>query len=443
MYFHLGGDELFLSGGAGNKTERLQEYLGRSGALVKERDKTTIVWNDGLDAVDQIPEGSVVQHWTGNAANNASIQKLLNQRNGKIIMSPAGNTYFPQRPGTETTGVTWACGACTTSNFYQWNPTSSAGTTEDKVLGVEDALWSEHLRSLNDAEFLMYTRMMATAEVGWTQQNRKDYDNWNKRVGDIAIDLMNRGANFHKATEVTSWKGSYAAVDAAEQKVTDGKVLVGRYAEPGLTRHRWPELHCHVHGRGRYRGQSAGDTGHEADLQPTAAKNGRLVVNGAHMNSIVDVYVTLPSDVLAADSEAVGRIDVSVSSSTYPIPSDSSMSIAIKDGKVTQTWTGDERPTPDPDPEPEVTVVSIKASTSQSDVKVGDTFDPSKVKVVATKSDKTTAVLAAADYTIAVTDKDGNAIDVTKPFEAAGDLTVTVALKDDGSIKDSFTMTRH
>ena len=32
-------------------------------------------------------------------------------------------------------------------------------------------------------------------------------------------------------------------------------------------------------------------------------KNGRLVVNGAHMNSIVDVYVTLPSDVLAADSE--------------------------------------------------------------------------------------------------------------------------------------------
>ena len=33
-----------------------------------------------------------MQHWTGNAANNASIQKLLNQRNGKIIMSPAGNT---------------------------------------------------------------------------------------------------------------------------------------------------------------------------------------------------------------------------------------------------------------------------------------------------------------------------------------------------------------
>ena len=48
-------------------------------------------------------------------------------------------------------------------------------------------------------------------------------------------------------------------------------------------------------------------------------------------------------------------------------------------------------------------------------------------------------VSARPDGTL--TDKDGNAIDVTKPFEAAGDLTVTVALKDDGSIKDSFTMT--
>ena len=287
----------------------------------------------------------------------------------------------------------------------------------------------------------MYTRMMATAEVGWTQQNRKDYDNWNKRVGDIAIDLMNRGANFHKATEVTSWKGSYAAVDAAEQKVTDGKVLVGRYAEPGLTGTDGLSFTATYTAEGG----TAVNLPVTPDMKQTYSqqqlKNGRLVVNGAHMNSIVDVYVTLPSDVLAADSEAVGRLDVSVSSSTYPIPSDSSMSIAIKDGKVTQTWTGDERPTPDPDPEPEVTVVSIKASTLQSDVKVGDTFDPSKVKVVATKSDKTTAVLAAADYTIAVTDKDGNAIDVTKPFEAAGDLTVTVALKDDGSIKDSFTMT--
>ena len=51
-------------------------------------------------------------------------------------------------------------------------------------------------------------------------------------------------------------------------------------------------------------------------------KNGRLVVNGAHMNSIVDVYVTLPSDVLAADSEAVA-----VSTSPCPPPPTRSLRI--------------------------------------------------------------------------------------------------------------------
>ncbi len=114
--------------------------------------------------------------------------------------------------------MTWACGACTTSNFYQWNPTSSAGTTEDKVLGVEDALWSEHLRSLNDAEFLMYTRMMATAEVGWDPaepQGLRQLEQARRRHRHRPDEPWRQ---LHKATEVTSWKGSYAAVDNSSRR---------------------------------------------------------------------------------------------------------------------------------------------------------------------------------------------------------------------------------
>ena len=235
MYFHLGGDELFLSGGAGNKTERLQEYLGRSGALVKERDKTTIVWNDGLDAVDQIPEGSVVQHWTGNAANNASIQKLLNQRNGKIIMSPAGNTYFPQRPRHRDHWRDLGVRRLHDQQLLPVEPDLIRRHHRGQGSGVEDALWSGHLsfsqrRRIPDVHPHDGDRRgrLDPAEPQGLRQLEQARRRHRHR-------LMNRGANFHKATEVTSWKGSYAAVDAAEQKVTDGKVLVGRYAEPGLT----------------------------------------------------------------------------------------------------------------------------------------------------------------------------------------------------------------
>lgn len=433
QYFHMGGDELFLSGGTNDKTQREQVYLGRTGQLIKERHKTAIVWNDGLAAVDQIPEGSVVQHWTGNAATNANIQKLLNERNGKIIMSPAANTYFPQKPGNELNGVYWACGgACTTRNFYEWNPTTSAGTAEDKVLGVENALWSEHLRSLNDAELLMYTRLMATAEVGWTQQDLKDYADWSKRAADIGIDLMNRGSNFHKASEI-SWKGSYAPVDAAAQSIADGKVLIGRYAEPGLTSTDG------VHVTATY--TKADGTFVTLPVEMTMAKsfgtqtldpNGKIIVDSAHMNSIADVYATLPADVIGSDQEMVGRLAVSVQSDSYPLTFTSDLGIAVESGKVTETWIGDTRPDH---------TAPVISGAGDATLDFGVEFDPmtgvtakDDVDGDLTKSIKVSGSVdthKAGEYTLTytVSDKAGNIATVTRivtvkdkePDETPGD----------------------
>ena len=441
QYFHMGGDELFLGGGTGDKVQREQQYLGRVGDMIKKDNKTAIVWNDGLAAVDQIPEGSVVQHWTGNAATSENIQKLLNQRNGKIIMSPATNAYFPQKPGNELTGVSWACsGACTTSNFYNWNPTTQAGTTEEKVLGVEDALWSEHLRSLNDAELLMYTRLMATAEVGWTQQDRRDYADWVKRASDIGIDLMNRGNNFHKASEI-SWKGSYVAVDSAAQKLADGgKAVIGRYAEPGLTSTDG------VHVTATYTKKDGTTVDLPVELAMKTAfgaqsqdANGKLIVNSAHMNSIVDVIATLPADALASADEAVGTIDVTVSSDSYPIPSASAMSIATKGGRIVQAWVGErpsiETPGPKPDPDQDTTDPVIKGADDVT-IEQGASFDP---RAGVTAEDDVDGDLTASikvsgsvdtskpetyELTYSVSDKAGNTATVTRK--------VTVKAKDTG-----------
>ncbi|MFC5220941.1 family 20 glycosylhydrolase [Bifidobacterium leontopitheci] len=435
-YFHMGGDELFLGGGGTDKAQRLQTYLGRTGKLITDRSKTAVVWNDGLAAVDTIPEGSVVQNWDG--SHVSEMQKLLNERNGKIVMSPAANTYFPQKPGNELTGVSWACGgACTTSNFYNWNPTASANTTEDKVLGVENALWSEHLRSLNDAELLMNTRLMATAEVGWTQQNLKNYGDWSKRAATIGISLMNRGANFHKASEI-NWEGSYAAVDSAAQKLENGKVLIGRYAEPGLT----STDGLHVTATYTAADGTVSELPVELSMktafgQQSKDSAGKLVVNSAHMNSVVDVTATLPADELASATERTGTIDVTVKSDSYALGVTSSMGIAFKGGKVVQAWTG-ERPTTDPEPAPVIT--SIKASSSQKP-QVGDLFDVSKVTVVATKSDGSTVRLESADFGADVAYADGTVVEPAKGFPKAGTVTVKVYVKGNSAVSDTFQMT--
>ncbi len=55
-----------------------------------------------------------------------------------------------------------------------------------------------------------------------------------------------------------------------------------------------------------------------------------------------------------------------------------------------------------------------------------------------TWSDGKTALLKDSEYKLSAVDADGKTVDLTKPFTAAGDITVTVT---SGKFTDSFTIT--
>lgn len=238
-YFHLGGDELAYPRNLPDRNrkqrEALQQYLGKTGKLVADAGMTPIVWNDGLAAADQLPEGSVVQVWIGNPN---SARSYVQKHHGKLILSPMRQTYLVQWPETNVTAPDWACrpAACTNRDYYNWNPTAFAGVPESSILGVEPAVWSEHLRTLHDTEFMMYPRMFATAEVAWTLQAKRDYNNWASRIGTIGLALINGLHTFHLAptTEIPSWFGQYVATYTKD--VTAGStVQIGSIAKPGIT----------------------------------------------------------------------------------------------------------------------------------------------------------------------------------------------------------------
>ena len=189
-YLHIGGDESFST-----SNEDYRYFIDRVSENVNDLDATVMAWNEGAaHAADELPDGSVIHYWTG--GTNAT-RDWVNANNGRALMSPAGNAYLPQIPGAGIAGPSWACGtACNIERFYNWNPTAMLGAAEDKVLGVEAPLWSEHIRSLSSAEFLMYPRLMATAEVGWTPQERRNLADFRERVKSVATDLTVTGRNF-------------------------------------------------------------------------------------------------------------------------------------------------------------------------------------------------------------------------------------------------------
>ncbi|WP_081693502.1 family 20 glycosylhydrolase [Bifidobacterium tsurumiense] len=90
---------------------------------------------------------------------------------------------FPQKPGAELGGPNWAFpSGCTTQTFYNWDPTSAMGVSESGMLGVEGAIWSEHLRTEHDMQFVTLPRLYALAEVGWTPQSQRNYADFASRL---------------------------------------------------------------------------------------------------------------------------------------------------------------------------------------------------------------------------------------------------------------------
>ncbi|KAB7788696.1 exo-alpha-sialidase [Bifidobacterium leontopitheci] len=105
------------------------------------------------------------------------------------------------------------------------------------------------------------------------------------------------------------------------------------------------------------------------------------------------------------------------------------------------TVTVNEKSEPGPGPQPTVTIKSIVATTTQTKAKVGDKFDAGAVTVVANLSDGTTRTLKAGEYTLSAKDAAGNVVDLTKPFAAAGTVTVTATLANvKAALSSSFSI---
>src|SRR4051812_27306705 len=94
-------------------------------------------------------------------------------------MSPAPHTYLDQKYDASTElGLAWA-GAVEVRDAYDWDP--DAVLAGAQVLGVEAPLWSETTATRADVDQLVFPRLPAVAEVGWSA--RRDWEDFRARLG--------------------------------------------------------------------------------------------------------------------------------------------------------------------------------------------------------------------------------------------------------------------
>ena len=172
-YVHIGGDEALTMHAA--EYDRL---VAHAAAVVTAAGKRVVGWQEVARA--PLPPGAVVQYWderesvaavTGAAAAGA-----------RVLLSPASKVYLDMRYDARTpAGSDWA-GYIGLRDSYDWEPASLLPVPEDRLAGVEAALWSENVRTSRELHQLLLPRLAAVAELAWSPREARSWPGFCRRL---------------------------------------------------------------------------------------------------------------------------------------------------------------------------------------------------------------------------------------------------------------------
>jgi hexosaminidase len=189
-YFHMGGDEV--------ETLTPQQYAGfvqRVQDIVARHGKTMVGWEEITAA--QLQPGTIAQLWRADSLRHPLGPGV------KMLLSPAKKAYIDQKydPTTEL-GLRWA-GYVDVRDSYDWDPaTYLRNVGEDRVVGVEAPIWTETLRNITAVQYLAIPRLPAIAEVGWTSQGIRAWDDFRLRLAAQAPRWRILGVNYYRSTQI-------------------------------------------------------------------------------------------------------------------------------------------------------------------------------------------------------------------------------------------------
>lgn len=213
-YFHIGGDEcpktswkncplcqqrIRKEGLTTDKNhsaeEKLQSYvIQRMEKYLATKGKKIIGWDEILEG--GLAPSATVMSWRGEDGGIAAASM-----NHTVIMTPGGNgMYLDAYQGDSKIEPVTIGGYTTLEKTYSYNPvpdTLAAMGKGDYVLGVQGNTWSEYMYSEAIREYMTFPRIIAVAEIGWTNLDRKDYKDFERRINNAYVRLDEHNVNYH------------------------------------------------------------------------------------------------------------------------------------------------------------------------------------------------------------------------------------------------------
>ncbi|MDR1116186.1 MAG: family 20 glycosylhydrolase [Tannerella sp.] len=175
--------------------ERLQSYF------VQRMEKTLAKYGKKIIGWDEILEGGLaptatVMSWRGEGGGIAAAGM-----DHDVIMTPqSGGMYLDRYEGDYKTDPVTIGGKATIETVYKYNPTPDTLIKQGKehfVKGVQCNTWSEYMYTNELWEYRIFPRILALSEVAWTQTDKKDYKDFERRINNAYVRLDAYHINYY------------------------------------------------------------------------------------------------------------------------------------------------------------------------------------------------------------------------------------------------------
>ncbi|KSW20490.1 family 20 glycosylhydrolase [Cellulomonas sp. B6] len=203
-YLHIGGDEVLTMG-----HDEYERLVRSAAAAVTAHGKRVVAWQE-VASVPDLPAGTVVQYWDTRVDPAPFVRAA--RAGARILMSPGSRVYLDMKYGPDfPLGLEWA-GHVELRDSYEWDPaTLVVGLPPEAVAGVEAAVWTETLRTLDDLTTMLLPRLAAVAEVAWSDLGRRDFDDFTTRLAPHGEVWDQLGLAWHRSPQ-----GRWSAPVASE-----------------------------------------------------------------------------------------------------------------------------------------------------------------------------------------------------------------------------------
>jgi hexosaminidase len=149
--------------------QRMEKYLNQKG-------RTLIGWDEILEG--GLAPNALVMSWRGEEGGIAAAKE-----NHDVVMTPGGWVYLDHSQTQNEDSVTIG-GYTPVEKTYSYEPVPASLNAEQAkhILGAQGNLWTEYITNPRKVEYMIFPRMSALSEVLWSPKEKRNWEDFEKRL---------------------------------------------------------------------------------------------------------------------------------------------------------------------------------------------------------------------------------------------------------------------